>query len=48
LLAAGDTLVRDLGLTSARWQVLEAVMMSPIPLLVAHIAQNMGLARQNV
>ncbi len=48
LLAAGDALVRDLGLTSARWQVLGAVAMSPVPLPVAHIARNMGLSRQNV
>jgi DNA-binding MarR family transcriptional regulator len=48
LLAAGDALVADLGLTSARWQVLGAVSMSPLPLPVAHIARNMGLARQSV
>jgi DNA-binding MarR family transcriptional regulator len=48
LLAAGDALVRDLGLTSARWQVLGAVAMSPVLLPVAHIARNMGLSRQGV
>jgi DNA-binding MarR family transcriptional regulator len=48
LLAAGDALVGDLGLTSARWQVLGAVAMSPVPLPVAHIARNMGLTRQTV
>jgi DNA-binding MarR family transcriptional regulator len=48
LLAAGDALVRDLGLTSARWQVLGAVALSPVPLPVAHIARNMGVSRQNV
>ena len=48
LLAAGDTLVRDLGLTSARWQVLGALALSPVPLPVAHVARNMGLSRQNV
>ena len=48
LLAAGDTLVHDLGLTSARWQVLGAVALSPVPLPVAHIARNMGLTRQAV
>src|SRR5215212_3169781 len=48
LLAAGDTLVSDLGLTSARWQVLGAVAMSPVPLPVSHIARNMGLTRQTV
>lgn len=48
LLAAGDDLVGDLGLTSARWQVLGAVAKSPAPLSIAHIARNMGLARQSV
>jgi DNA-binding MarR family transcriptional regulator len=48
LLAAGDDLVRDLGLTSARWQVLGAIAGSPVPLPVAHIARNMGLTRQSV
>lgn len=48
LLAAGDDLVGDLGLTSARWQVLGAIAMSPVPLPVAHIARNMGLTRQAV
>jgi DNA-binding MarR family transcriptional regulator len=48
LLAAGDVMVSDLGLTSARWQVLGAIAMSPVPLPVAHIARNMGLTRQAV
>ncbi len=48
LLAAGDALVYDLGLTSARWQVLGAVALSPVALPVAHIARNMGLTRQAV
>jgi DNA-binding MarR family transcriptional regulator len=48
LLAAGDRLVHDLGLTSARWQVLGAIALSPVPLPVAHIARNMGLTRQAV
>ena len=48
LLAAGDALVEDIGLTSARWQVLGAVALSPEPLPVAHIARAMGLARQSV
>ncbi|WP_420865499.1 MarR family winged helix-turn-helix transcriptional regulator [Methylobacterium indicum] len=48
LLTAGDALVDDLGLTSARWQVLGAVALSPVPLPVAHIARNMGLTRQAV
>lgn len=48
LLAAGDALVGNLGLTSARWQVLGAIAFSPVPLPVAHIARNMGLTRQAV
>ncbi|MGA9320678.1 MAG: helix-turn-helix domain-containing protein, partial [Xanthobacteraceae bacterium] len=48
LLAAGDALVGDLGLTSARWQVLGAIALSAVPLSVAQIARNMGLTRQAV
>lgn len=48
LLAGGDALVHDLGLSSARWQVLGAIALSPGPLPVAHIARNMGLTRQAV
>lgn len=48
LLAAGDALVGDLGLSSARWQVLGAIDGSPVPLPVAHVARNMGLTRQAV
>jgi DNA-binding MarR family transcriptional regulator len=48
LLMAGDALVADIGLTSARWQVLGAIALSPVPLPVAHIARNMGLTRQAV
>lgn len=48
LLEAGDGLVRHLGLTSARWQVLGAIDVAAAPLPVAHIARNMGLSRQAV
>jgi DNA-binding MarR family transcriptional regulator len=48
LLAAGDSLVAELGLTSARWQVLGAIALSAQSLPVAHIARNMGLTRQAV
>jgi len=48
LLVTGDALVADLGLTSARWQVLGAMGLSPVPLSVAQIARNMGLTRQAV
>lgn len=47
-LAAGDRLVGKFGLTSARWQVLGAVGMSPTPETVARHARNMGLQRQGV
>jgi len=46
LLAVGDGLTRELGLTSARWQVLGALVDGP--LTVAQIARNMGLKRQSV
>ncbi len=48
LVAAGDRLVADLGLTSARWQVLGVVANVPAPLTVASIARTMGLTRQGV
>ena len=48
LIAAGDRLVADLGLTSARWQVLGAAATAPVPLTVASIARTMGLTRQTV
>ncbi len=48
LLAAGDRLVADLGLTSARWQVLGAVAFADPPGPIAQIARAMGLTRQNV
>ena len=46
LIEAGDKLISDLGLTSARWQVLGGLMDGPIT--VAEIARRMGLSRQNV
>lgn len=48
LLAAGDALVAPFQLTSARWQVLGAIVLGGAPLPVAHIARNMGLTRQGV
>jgi len=48
LTMAGDQLVAPLGLTSARWQVLGAVAMAPVPQPVAHIARDMGATRQGV
>lgn len=46
LLAAGDRLTADQGLTSARWQVLGAIQDAPAS--VAQIARDMGLTRQAV
>lgn len=46
LIAAGDKLTKELGLTSALWQVLGAIQVAPIPM--AQIARNMGLSRQGV
>jgi len=48
LLLAGDKLVADLGLTSARWQVLGAIAIAQSPQPVAWLARSMGLNRQGV
>jgi DNA-binding MarR family transcriptional regulator len=48
LLVAGDRLVADLGLTSARWQVLGAIALSDRSQPVAWLARSMGLNRQGV
>jgi DNA-binding MarR family transcriptional regulator len=48
LLNAGDALVRDTGLTSARWQVLGALANSSGSRTVPQIARAMGLTRQSV
>lgn len=48
LLAAGDRLSKDIGLTSARWQVIGAVALAEAPQPVANLARNMGLTRQAV
>jgi DNA-binding MarR family transcriptional regulator len=48
LIAAGDRLARPLGLTAARWQVLGSVAGLRQPAPVAHVAREMGLARQSV
>jgi DNA-binding MarR family transcriptional regulator len=48
LIAAGDDLVADLGLTSARWQVLGAIALAPAAETVARLARAMGLQRQGV
>jgi len=48
LLITGDRLVAELGLTSARWQILGAIVGAGEPRPVAWIARDMGGARQNV
>jgi len=48
LLITGDRLVAELGLTSARWQILGAIVGAGEPQPVAWIARDMGGARQNV
>src|SRR3954468_12852699 len=46
LLQVGDALVKPVGLTSSRWQILGVVEHDPAP--VAHVAREMGLSRQSV
>ena len=48
LVTEGDRMCAPLGLTSARWKVLGALMYSDQPLTVSQIARNMGLTRQAV
>jgi DNA-binding MarR family transcriptional regulator len=48
LLTAGDRLVAALGLTSARWQVLGAIVSAERPQPVAWLARDLGGNRQNV
>ena len=46
IINTGNMLIEDLGLTSARWQVLGALKNRPIT--VSEISRQMGLSRQNV
>jgi DNA-binding MarR family transcriptional regulator len=48
LLTAGDRLVAGLGLTSARWQILGAIVKAERPQPVAWLARDLGANRQNV
>jgi len=48
LLGAGDALGGEVGLTSARWQVLGALALADRALTVPQIARRMGLTRQSV
>ena len=48
LLTGGDRLVAGLTLTSARWQILGAIVSAQRPEPVAWLARSMGANRQNV
>lgn len=48
LLSAGDRIVADIGLTSARWQVLGAINFAEEPRTVSWLARSMGLTRQAI
>ena len=48
LLTTGDRLVARLGLTSARWQILGAIVQAERPQPVAWLARDLGGNRQNV
>ncbi len=48
LATAGDRLVAHLGLTSARWSILGAIVAAPRPQPVAWLARDLGGNRQNV
>lgn len=48
VLAWGDRVVAPLGLTSARWQILGAVVQADRPQPVAWLARDLGANRQNV
>lgn len=48
LLASGDALSANEGLTAARWQVLGAIALAERPLTVPQIARRMGITRQSV
>jgi len=47
-LSSGDRLVAPFGLTSARWQVLGAIVFAERPQPVAWLARDLGANRQNV
>ena len=46
LVAIGEVLARPSGMTGASWQVLAAVLRSPLP--VADVAREIGVTRQSV
>ena len=48
LTAERDRVVADMGLTSARWQVLETVGQQSSPVSAAHVARQLQISRQAV
>ncbi|MDW7548438.1 MarR family winged helix-turn-helix transcriptional regulator [Pseudoalteromonas peptidolytica] len=48
LVQEGDKLVKELGLSSARWKVLGALSSSDAAMTVSDIARKMGQSRQSV
>ena len=48
LIAEGDQITKELGLSSARWKILGALALSPQPMTVPQIASEMGQTRQSV
>jgi len=48
LQSTADRMARDIGLTGARWQILDAVAQATRPATISDIARWMGLARQSV
>jgi len=48
LFTAGDRMVAGVGLTSARWQILGAIVAAERPQPVAWLARDLSAARQNV
>ena len=48
LIAAGDSLSKDLNMSSARWQVMGTLNLAMKPISVSEVARRMGLARQSV
>src|SRR5580700_8214808 len=48
ILTVGDRLVAPLGLTSARWQILGAIVSAERPQPVSWLAHDLGANRQNV
>ena len=48
LILEGDKLTKELGLSSARWKVMGAIVNSKNPLTVPQISRSMGQTRQAV